>query len=176
MASLTLRFFLDQPLKQWLTGRKRGEEENTKTWISQERKELFRWNKKHFSYFLKGYHLVINKNLIKIAGTSFKDDQVLLDWVDGLDAFPFQSSHNLWLLDLLNYAAICGIMFFLGSGETCTETKKLAEIGDLNNCWNQGKARKFSFLIKGGFALWRGGQKIFIIRWGWGGLREVLII
>ena len=38
---------------------------NTKTWISPEQKELFRWNKKHFSYFSKGYHLVINKNLIK---------------------------------------------------------------------------------------------------------------
>ena len=28
----------------------------TKIWISWERKELFRWNKKHFSYFLKAYH------------------------------------------------------------------------------------------------------------------------
>ena len=27
----------------------RAEDENTKIWISQERKELFRWNKKHFS-------------------------------------------------------------------------------------------------------------------------------
>ena len=44
-----LRFFLDQPLKQWLTVRKRGEDENTKTWISWERKELCRRNKKHFS-------------------------------------------------------------------------------------------------------------------------------
>ena len=34
MTSQTLRFFLDQPLKQWLTGRKRGEDENTKTGIS----------------------------------------------------------------------------------------------------------------------------------------------
>ena len=33
---------LDQPLKQWLTGRKRGEDRNTKIPISQERKELFR--------------------------------------------------------------------------------------------------------------------------------------
>ena len=40
---------------------KRGEDENTKTWISREQTELFRWNKKHFSYFLKGYHLMINK-------------------------------------------------------------------------------------------------------------------
>ena len=30
MMSQTLRFFLDQPLKQWLIGKKRGEEENTK--------------------------------------------------------------------------------------------------------------------------------------------------
>ena len=26
-----------------------GEDENTQIWISRERKELFRWNKKHFS-------------------------------------------------------------------------------------------------------------------------------
>ena len=31
VASQTFRFFLDQPLKQWLTGRKRVEDENTKT-------------------------------------------------------------------------------------------------------------------------------------------------
>ena len=30
MTSQILRFFLDQPLKQRLTGKKRGEEENTK--------------------------------------------------------------------------------------------------------------------------------------------------
>ena len=30
MVSKTLRFFWDQPLKQWLTRRKRGEDENTK--------------------------------------------------------------------------------------------------------------------------------------------------
>ena len=65
MMSWILRFFLDQPLKEWLTGRKRGKDKNTKTWISRERKDLFRWNKKHFSKFLKGYHLVKNKNLIK---------------------------------------------------------------------------------------------------------------
>ena len=29
---------------------KRGEDENTKVWISQEWKDLFRWNKKHFSH------------------------------------------------------------------------------------------------------------------------------
>ena len=40
--SQTLRFFLDQALKQWLTGRKRGEDGNTDSSISQERKELSR--------------------------------------------------------------------------------------------------------------------------------------
>ena len=65
MTLYTLLFFLGQPLKYWLTGEERGEDENTKIWISQERKELFRWNKKHLSKFLKGYHLVKNKNLIE---------------------------------------------------------------------------------------------------------------
>ena len=55
MTSKTLRFLFHQPLKQWLTGRKKGEDGNTKMWISRERKELFRWNKKYFSKFLKGY-------------------------------------------------------------------------------------------------------------------------
>ena len=73
LMSWTLRFILDQPLKQWLTGRKRGEDGNLKIWISWERKELFRWNKKHFSWFLKGYHLAKNKkNDKKIADISFK--------------------------------------------------------------------------------------------------------
>ena len=62
-----------QPLKQWLTREKRSKEENTKIWISRERKELFRWNKKHLSKFLKGYHLVKNTNLIENSGTSFKE-------------------------------------------------------------------------------------------------------
>ena len=31
MTLQTLGFFLDQPLKQWLTGRKKGKDENTKT-------------------------------------------------------------------------------------------------------------------------------------------------
>ena len=49
MTAKTLRFPLNQPLKQWLTGKKKAEWEITKIWISGERKELFRWNKKHFS-------------------------------------------------------------------------------------------------------------------------------
>ena len=49
MTLQSLRFIFDQPLKQWLTGRKWWEDGNTKNWISREQKELFRWNKKHFS-------------------------------------------------------------------------------------------------------------------------------
>ena len=65
MRSQTLWFIFEQPLKQWLTGRKREEDGNTKIWISREQKELFRWNKKHFWKFLKSYHLKKNKNLLK---------------------------------------------------------------------------------------------------------------
>ena len=51
----------------WIWKVLKGREKITKTWISRKWKELFRWNKKHFSQFLKGYHLVRykNKNLIK---------------------------------------------------------------------------------------------------------------
>ena len=49
MTSWTLRFIFDHPPKQWPTGRKRQKDRNTKYWISQKRKELFWWNKKHFS-------------------------------------------------------------------------------------------------------------------------------
>ena len=38
MMSQTIRFMLGQHLKQWLTGRKRGEDGNTKTRISREQK------------------------------------------------------------------------------------------------------------------------------------------
>ena len=56
-----------------VTGRKQGEDGNTKTWIPQERKELFRWNTKTFFIAFKG--LSFGKNLKfdkKIADTSFK--------------------------------------------------------------------------------------------------------
>ena len=42
----------------WIWKVWKGREKITKIWISRERKELFRWNKKHFSWFLKGYRLV----------------------------------------------------------------------------------------------------------------------
>ena len=42
MMSQTIKFMLDQPLKQWLTGRKIGEDGNTKIRMSRELRELFR--------------------------------------------------------------------------------------------------------------------------------------
>ena len=38
-----------------MTNREGG---NTKTWISWERKKLFRWNKNYFSWLFRDYHLV----------------------------------------------------------------------------------------------------------------------
>ena len=40
MASQTLRFISDQPPKQWLTGWERGEDGNTKIWISRQPKSF----------------------------------------------------------------------------------------------------------------------------------------
>ena len=51
MISQTLGFFLGQPLKQWLTAGKRGEDKNTKIWISQEQRELLWWKKAFFIAF-----------------------------------------------------------------------------------------------------------------------------
>ena len=48
---------------------KKREDENTK--ITQEQKELFRWNKKHLLKFLKGYHLVKNKVFLENRGQKF---------------------------------------------------------------------------------------------------------
>ena len=48
-------------------GKKRGRR-IYKNWLPRERKEHFKWNKKYFSWFLKGYHLVRNKNFIKNSG------------------------------------------------------------------------------------------------------------
>ena len=66
MTSQSLRFIFHHSLKHWLTGRKRWQDGNTKTWISQEWKELFRWNKKHFSKFLKCYHLMNQSSISQL--------------------------------------------------------------------------------------------------------------
>ena len=44
-------------LSFWIWKVWKGSKKITKNGIYRERKELLRWNKKYFSYFLKGYHL-----------------------------------------------------------------------------------------------------------------------
>ena len=58
---INFKIYLESSSKAMTDKEKKGEDENTKTWISRERKELFRWNKKHFPWFLKGYHFVKKK-------------------------------------------------------------------------------------------------------------------
>ena len=51
MMSQTLRFILDQPLKQWLTGRKRGEDRNIKTEYHENEKDFLNKIKNVFHSF-----------------------------------------------------------------------------------------------------------------------------
>ena len=50
--------YLRSSSKAMANGEKRGNDKNTKMWISRERKELFRLNKNNFSYLFKGYRVV----------------------------------------------------------------------------------------------------------------------
>ena len=84
-------------------------------------------------------------------------------WIEnGLVVFAFQSPHNLWLLDLLNYSAISGIMF--AEIDRNGRSEELVKLG--------GGQKNFIFRRGGGgVALWGRGQKIFIFREGfalWG--------
>ena len=77
MASWLLRFIFDHHLKQWPTDRKKGRTEGQKF----EYLELFRWNKTFFIVFEGLSFGEKNKNLMKIAGTSFKHClQAVLMW------------------------------------------------------------------------------------------------
>ena len=75
---------------------KRGEDGNTKIWISWERKKLFKWTKKHLSWFLKGYHLGEKQKFVKKkVDTSFKvsnyfEDFLVLISVVSTDVSMFQ--------------------------------------------------------------------------------------
>ena len=104
------------------------------------------------------------KGFWKIIQLKFKDDPVWLDRVWHC-CLCFSISHNLWLLDLLNYAAICGIMFCLRSGETCiiwhrnwqkSEIWRIAEI----------MGRPENFHIQGGPCPLRGRSENFHFQ-GW---------
>ena len=69
----------------------------------------------NFNFLKKFFDKQLNQNLrmIPFGKTEY-----------GLFTFnqSLQSLHDLWLLDLLDYAVIYGIMFFLGSRETCIGT------------------------------------------------------
>ena len=82
---------MDQPIKQWLTGEKREEDKNTNIWISREQKELFRWNKKNLSKFLKGYHSVKNKKINKIQRTQALKEHI---WVAASVYFNREASQK----------------------------------------------------------------------------------
>ena len=91
----------------WKKGGKNG---NTKIWIPQEQKELFRWYEKHFSYLFKAYHLVKNW----IVDTSIAEKSMCLNfcscrwfkpnhtpvnifipkYVINIEGFPFNRSYK----------------------------------------------------------------------------------
>ena len=64
MTSWISRFFLDQPLKQWLTGKKEGKTKIQKFKYLKNEKSFLDEIKNIFQ-FLKGYHLVNNKKIDK---------------------------------------------------------------------------------------------------------------
>ena len=67
----------------WLRERE-GMREIKKFGYLENEKKLLRWNKKHFSCFFKGYHLLIKKNSTQsliIAWSNFKKDINLISWL-----------------------------------------------------------------------------------------------
>ena len=68
MTPWTLRFIFDHPPKQWLTGRKRGKDRNTKKSFLDEIKSIFH-------SFWRTIICWKNKKLMKIADTSFKQNK-----------------------------------------------------------------------------------------------------
>ena len=105
---------MNQPLKQWLTGRTRGEDKYTKNWIHWERKEVFRWKKCFFFQFLKGYHLV-KKCCHKYQWRSSFDSKVAGYKPASLPIYCKWTSSHIFLKDfswILSY--ILFIVLFLG--------------------------------------------------------------
>ena len=82
---------LDQPLKQWLTGRKRGEDRNTKIWISRERKEFFIWNKKNiFHSFWRAIMWLKIGNWWKIVDASFNMEGITFQTCNWIQIYFFK--------------------------------------------------------------------------------------
>ena len=65
-----------------------------KIWLSQEQKELLKWNKKHFSLFHKCSFLDIKKQTSKnLADTTFKHIPYIVLWVF---IFDFKAGPQFW--------------------------------------------------------------------------------
>ena len=71
-----LRFIFDHPLKQWPTGRKRGKDGKRKIWYLENEKSFFDEIKSIFHSFWRVIIWWKNKNLIKIADTSFNFEYI----------------------------------------------------------------------------------------------------
>ena len=71
MASWTLRFIFNRPLKQWPTGRKKGRTEIQKFEYLESEKSFLDEIKSIFHSFWKTIIWWKNKNLMRIADTSF---------------------------------------------------------------------------------------------------------
>ena len=72
MTSKILRIIFHQPLKQWRTGRKRGEDGNTKFEYLKKEKSFLDEIKSIFHSLWRAIIWWKNRNLVKIAGTSFE--------------------------------------------------------------------------------------------------------
>ena len=79
MTSQTLRFIFDQPLKQWLTGRKRWADRNTKSEYLQNKKSFLDEIKNIFHKFWRAI-IWWDRNLTKKVDTSFKSNNLTISW------------------------------------------------------------------------------------------------
>ena len=73
MTSWTLRFIFDHPVKQWLTGRKRGKREIQKIKYLENEKSFLDEIKSIFHSFWRAIIWWKNKNMMKVADTSFNN-------------------------------------------------------------------------------------------------------
>ena len=60
---INFKICLQSSSKAMADREQKGKEGNTKIWISRERKEFFRWNKKHSSSFVRGYSKIADTML-----------------------------------------------------------------------------------------------------------------
>ena len=77
MASWTLKFIFDYPLRQWATGTKKGRSEIQKFKYLENEKGFLDEIKSVFHSFWRAIIWCKNKNLTKIADTNFKQKPIL---------------------------------------------------------------------------------------------------